>query len=152
MTGIRIKLKITKGATLTNAEEESNSFSVIDLARSTAYPEILNLNPLLIYQQNAIPVGGRINYFKQNWQRITKDHVILNTIQVISLDWITYPIQKKISKLPNLNLKKKLILHKEISDLEQKTVVIRVAPLQDKFISNILLHRRRTAVSTHLSI
>ena len=126
-----------KGATLTNAEEELNSFSVINLARSTIFPEILNLNLQIIDQQNAIPVGGRIKYFKQNWQRITKDPVILNTVQGVSLDWITYPIQKKIPNLPNLNLEQKQILQKEILDLEQKSAIVRVVPLQDHYISNM---------------
>ena len=97
----------------------------------------MNLNLQIIDQQNAIPEGGRIKYFKQNWQRNTKDPVILNTVQGVSLDWITYPIQKKIPNLPNLNLEQKQILQKEILDLEQKSAIVRVAPLQDHYISNM---------------
>ena len=95
----------------------------------------MNLNLQIIDQQNAIPEGGRIKYFKQNWQRNTKDPVILNTVQGISLESITYPIQKKIPNLPNLNLKQRQILQKEILDLEQKSDIVRGAPLQDQYIS-----------------
>ena len=95
----------------------------------------MNLNLQIIDQQNAIPEGGRIKYFKQNWQRNTKDPVILNTVQGISLESITYPIQKKIPNLPNLNLEQRQILRKEILDLEQKSDIIRGAPLQDQYIS-----------------
>ena len=61
LTGISTKPQIMKGATLTNAEEELNSFSVINLARSTIFREILNINLQIIDKQNAVPVGGRIN-------------------------------------------------------------------------------------------
>ena len=94
----------------------------------------MNLNLQIIDQQNAIPEGERIKYFKQNWQRNTKDPVILNTVQGISLESITYPIQKKIPNLPNLNLEERQILQKEILDLEQKSDIVRGVPLQDQYI------------------
>ena len=65
---------------------------------------MFSLNLQIMDQQNANPVEGRIKYFKQNWQRITKDPLIVNIVQGISLDWIIYLIQRKIQKFPNLNL------------------------------------------------
>ena len=73
------------------------------------FPEIMNLNLQTIDKQIAIYIRGGL-----------------------SLDWITYQIQKKkILNLPDANKEQKQILHKEISIIEQKSAVVRVAPLQD---------------------
>ena len=101
LKSIGIKLKITKGATHTNAEEKSNSFPVIDLARPTIFPNILNLNLQIIDQQNANP-RGKDKIFQTNLAKNHKRSCDLK--KEISWDWITYPIQKKILKYPKLNL------------------------------------------------
>lgn len=128
---------IERGGTLTSAEEKLNSFSVTELQKSEISAEILNLNLQVIDPKNVIPVGGRIKYFIKNWQRITKDAIILSTVQGVSLDWTSYPVQEKIPHPPKLNSKQENILQEEITSLVQKEAVVRVAPNQNQFISNM---------------
>lgn len=128
---------IERGGTLTSAEEKLNLFSVTELQKSEISAEILNLNLQVIDPKNVIPVGGRIKYFIKNWQRITKDAIILSTVQGVSLDWTSYPVQEKIPHPPKLNSEQEKILQEEITSLVQKEAVVRVAPNQNQFISNM---------------
>lgn len=68
-------------ANITNAEKELNSCSVKDQSKATMFPEIMNLNLQTIDKQIAIYIRGGL-----------------------SLDWITYPIQKKNSKFARCKL------------------------------------------------
>lgn len=108
LTGTRTLLQIIerRGGTLSSTREMLNSFSVTELQNSekSTNSKFESANNR---SKNVIPVrGGGLKYFIKNWQIITKDAIILSTVQWVSLYLVSvfsYPVQEKIPHPPMLN-------------------------------------------------
>ena len=78
------------------------------------------------------PVGGGLKLFLQNpW--------ILDTVQGISLDFLTTPVQ---SNLPNLYFHKKAVQDAEVMNVVKKNAGCPADTMGDSFISNIFLRSK----------
>ena len=97
------------------------------------------------------PVGGRLKLFLQNWQAITRDSWILETVQGIRLDFLSTPVQ---SNLPNPCFHKKAeqdMIDAEVMNLVQKNAVCPADSMEDSFIRNIFWFKRKGVVKDRLS-
>ena len=80
-----------------------------------------------------IPVGGRLKLFLQNpW--------ILDTVQGISLDFLTTPVQ---SNLTNLYFYKKAVQDAEVMNVVKKNAGCPADTMGDSFISNIFCVQKK---------
>ena len=82
---------------------------------------ILDLN-LIEIEQSQIPLGGRLVYFLENWEKVTSDQIILTHIQGFKIDFMEIPFQGVKPKL-NLSVNEKQILDLEIGEMLEKQAV-----------------------------
>ena len=88
-------------------------------------------------------VAGRLQYFLHNWQVVTKDQWILQTIQGAELEFSQAPIQRQIPHPPHLSAQDRALLWEEVTKLKEKGAIQELSPSQEKlqtgFFSNLFL-------------
>ena len=70
-----------------------------------------------------IPLGGRLEFFVQNWSKITSDQNILNHVMGYKIDFTGPPSQAKEPIGINLSVKEKETLGVEIKEMTEKRAV-----------------------------
>ena len=125
--------------------------------KTTAYPSISLLPPkintlepdkslihpmiLRLFQKPPyVPLAGRLKYFLQNWEKITKDPKILNVIKGWKIPQISYPQQRREPKPLPLSDHEKLIVDQEVNEMLGKGAIIPCYPTNHQFLSNIFFH------------
>ena len=71
------------------------------------------------------PVGGSLARNAQNWQRITNDPWVLQTVNGCEIEWIQMPIQGQRPHIPVFGEKEQAMLTVEVEKLIQKRAVER---------------------------
>ena len=96
---------------------------------------------------NSAPVGGRLALFQQNWESITRDHIILEAISGYKIEFIETPETNWNANRPQHMKKENLdIIEKEIAELLTKRAVEMVEfPHHDhiQVFSNIFIRPKR---------
>lgn len=90
-------------------------------------------------------VAGRLKHFVQEWEIITSDPVILDSVQHCHIDFVDneIPVQKQISGNILFSSKEKEIIDLEIDKLKLKGVIEETFHSDGEFISPIFLRRKK---------
>ena len=72
-------------------------------------------------------VAGRLQFFAQNWQIITQDPWVLQTIRGYKIDLLSHPRQTSLPSPPLLSPPQTSLVQEEIISLLQKGAIIEVA-------------------------
>jgi len=107
-------------------------------------------NAEIICQNPEIPVGGRLMFFHQNWQKITSDQWVLSTIkECYKLEFLEKPKFTGVRPTVVQSKDQELIL-KEIEILLQKDAIVKV-PIQNcqegLYSTFFLVKKKRTLLN-----
>ena len=88
-------------------------------------------------------VAGRLQFFSQNWQHITQDPWVLQTVQGYEIELLDCPCQSRIPSPPVLSPTQIYLVVEEIRNLLQKGAILEV-PFNPNvgFYSNLFLMGR----------
>ena len=92
-----------------------------------------------------MPVGGRLRFFRRNWEKITSDPTILEAIEGYRLEFKQggHPVQIKHPYPYKLNHEESLAVNEEIQKLIHKEVIALSEQEEDQIVSNIFTRKKK---------
>jgi hypothetical protein len=87
--------------------------------------------------------GGRIKHFVDNWQDLTSDEEILNTIQGLKLEFMKNPCQTQCPHQRQFNQAESAAIEKEVQNLLEKQVIAPSSDEDDQFLSPIFVREKK---------
>ena len=84
------------------------------------------------------PVGGRLSRFRKNWEKVTQDSWVLQTVQGLRLEFFTVPPYQVIEQ-PKLDVERSQALSKEVYKLYQKRAIIPTTNDEIGFVSPVFV-------------
>lgn len=84
------------------------------------------------------PVGGRLQHFKSNWNKISSDPWILNTVTGARVEFRSLPTQQNKPSEVCVNTEQSQALTREVEDLVRKNAIV-PTPNEGGFSSTIFL-------------
>ena len=84
------------------------------------------------------PVGGRLSRFRKNWEKVTQDSWVLQTVQGLRLEFFTVPRYQVIEQ-PKLDVERSQALSKEVNNLCQKRAIIPTTNDGTGFVSPVFI-------------
>ena len=116
--------------------------------KSTPEPSVPVLDQNLLHQavrdlnlsqvEGDFPIGGRLRFFLQNWEKLTQDSFILLTVQGMQIPFMEIPVQTSFQN-QTPSLKNATLIDVEVQDMLQKGAIIEVLPCKDQFLSPVFL-------------
>ena len=88
---------------------------------------------------NGSSVAGITSLFLSNWEKLTSDRAVLQNVSGICLEFEEQPRQEFIPRQYVCNSEQADFINKEVTDLLDKGVVVRVTDIKGCFISNVFL-------------
>ena len=85
-----------------------------------------------------VSLASRLIHYLQNWQVITQDRWVLNTIQGYQIDLISEPRQVSVPTPPHLSTEQLQLIREEVAEMVQKRAVEQIHPSKG-FYSNLFL-------------
>ena len=86
---------------------------------------------------------GRLSCCTENWAKLTSDPEILQTVKGCKMEFTQQPVQTSPPWEHQLSVSETKLTEKEIKDLESKGAVCWVPPVQDQFIGNLFLVKKK---------
>ena len=105
------------------------------------HPIIKGLFPIQIIRE--VPLAGRLQYFVNNWQILTKNPDILELVSGLRLSFIEEPIQNKPPHQAEMNMEQSALIDKEIDAMLRKGAIQKVRSQRDQFLSNLFLVEKK---------
>ena len=102
------------------------------------HPMATCLNLWFPPQNRSLPSAGRLCFFTENWQKLTKDPSVLEIVSGIKIPFISCPIQDQIP-VCSFSKNQTAVIDLEIVELLQKKAIVRVSLCPDQFLSSIFL-------------
>ena len=92
----------------------------------------------LILSKTNYPVGGRLQYFLNNWQLLTQDIFILQIIQGQWIPFLETPVQTGF-RSPKPSRKNASLIDHEVQEMIKKMAIKEVSACSDQFLSPVFL-------------
>lgn len=92
----------------------------------------------IVQRMAGTPVGGRLQYFVGNWERISKDPWIRETVIGARVEFRSTPVQRRSPGEGQMNSQKSEALTREVEKLAEKQAIVR-APMEGGFTSTVFL-------------
>ena len=94
-----------------------------------------------------VPLGGRISHFVQSWEKLSKDHEILEIVKGYEIPLLRTPVQEKIPLNTPLKENQKFLVEKQIKEMFEKGAIKNVSEhkdqhAQNQFLSNLFLVKK----------
>ena len=89
--------------------------------------------------QKGLPIAGRLQYFNRNWEVISQDQWVLDSIQNFRIPFRERPIQGKAPNPLSYTQTELTLLEEEIQNLLEKKAIEKIAWGQQQFVSNMFL-------------
>jgi hypothetical protein len=126
--------------TVTPKTPTEEVLEVLHSLPQTLLPNLgISLNMNIATQEAHRPVGARLQHFLPNWQAITDDPWILNTVRGYRLELTSTPNQHHPPTPITFNQEKSAALTSEIHKLLQKQAITQVENSPDEFLSPVFL-------------
>ena len=136
-TGTSLKVKCLQTNTPSLSIEKPLTHPlVINVNENLVHPLIRHLFPEKIVQA---PLAGRIKFFLQNWQQVTRDQRILDIVKGWKIPLLTKPKQRRPPKPFLLSPQEKLIIDQEVQAMLRKGAICHVPHTKGEFLSNIFV-------------
>lgn len=84
-------------------------------------------------------IAGNLRFFLEEWQKITSDFEILQTVRGIKLDLMEIPFQTNIPRQYRFNENLEDELDSQINELLGRNIIQKIKKSEAKFISNVFL-------------
>lgn len=108
------------------------------------HPLVKNIFPVSVYNVKSA-AAGRLRLFIQNWQILSQDPWVLQTVEGYQIPLISEPVQSQ-EPYPIVSKPDEMILvDQEIEELLKKGAIQEVSACQDQFLSTILLVNKKEA-------
>ena len=88
-------------------------------------------------------MGGQIQHFAKNWEKLTSDNTILNIVAGYKIEFDTIPEQTTIPNQMFTNAKESQMVAQEIDKLLCKGVIQKVHHTEGEFLSNVFLRLKK---------
>lgn len=100
----------------------------------------MDLN-LTLMQVNHLPLAGRLRHCLLNWEKITTDSWVLETVRGLRLNFVSPPVQTVFPQEASLSGDDRSLVTLEIQELLQKGAIHLVPPSQETpgFLSSLFL-------------
>ena len=109
--------------------------------------------PLSVLSMGIAPLGvttsaaGRLAHFACNWETITKDRWVLNTIKGYTMEFHTTPYQAYEPHPPRFNQEQQFLVDQELQKLLDKGAVVQLKTMpQSSFLSTLFLVPKKDGV------
>lgn len=100
----------------------------------------MNLLPLNVKQ---LPSAGRMKHFGKNWQKSTKDSIILGVIKSYKVPFMLLPRQPKLQNLCELTKETIDLVDQEVKNMLRKGAIV-VSDLKEaQFFSSLFAVKKR---------
>jgi len=93
----------------------------------------------LLPKANTTLVAGNIRNHMVHWKELTRDPWVLNCVRGLNLNFIEEPIQRIVRKPYRISPTESKFVDKELISLLKKKVLLKVAPKENQWLSNIFL-------------
>ena len=100
---------------------------------------ISEINLKMYNWQNQLTIAGRLQFFLENWLKVTRDHYIIQLVKGYKLELESQPFQNHSPGQPSFSSKEKMALDKEVNKLVEKRAIEIVSPMSNQFISHMFL-------------
>ena len=101
---------------------------------------------LLESPEGSLPLGGRLKHFHKNWEQITTDHTILETVKGYKIVFTQPPIQWGPVHTPRFSVEKSTHLTQEVEEMLTKNAIEECSPLPDQFVGHLLLRPKNNGI------
>ena len=87
--------------------------------------------------------GGQLKSYYSEWEKLTSDSEILNTVRGLSIDFVNEPCQYKCPKPYSLSIFEQSVIDSEISKLLSKGVIAISWHEPGEFFSNVFVRKKK---------
>ena len=101
------------------------------------------IKELFSFPPKNLPLAGRLSCCTENWAKLTSDPEILQNVKGCKMEFTQQPVQTSSPQEHQFSVSETKLIEKEIKDLESKGAVSWVPPVQDQFISNLFLVKKK---------
>lgn len=109
---------------------------------SNVHPLVKDLFPISVYKVKSV-AAGRLRLFVKNWQIISQDPWVLQTVMGYQIPLISKPVQNQ-EPYPLVTKSDEMILvDQEVKELLKKGAIQEVSFCQNQFLSSIFLVKKK---------
>ena len=98
---------------------------------------------LFLFPPKNLPLARRLSGCTETWAKLTSDPEILQTVKGCKMEFTQRPVKTTPIREYQFSVAEKEPTEKEIKDLESNGAVSRVSPVQDQFINNLFLVKKK---------
>ena len=84
-------------------------------------------------------VAGRLQLFVQNWQKLSSDPSILETVTGWKIPFHSKPTQQHPPRMFSHDREQQSLISKEVDSMLEKGAIVKTHPIRDQVLSNIFL-------------
>ena len=89
------------------------------------------------------PLGGRLQFFHKNWEKITTDHTILETVKGYKIVFTQPPRQWRPVHTPRFSVEESTNLTQEVGKMLTKQAIEECSPLTDQFVGHLFMRPKK---------
>ena len=86
-----------------------------------------------------LPLSGRLKYFFEAWEILTKDPEILEIVKGFTVPFLKNPTQERVLQTPHMGQEQADLIHVEIENMLKKGAIQQTEHQAGEFLSNIFL-------------
>ena len=109
-----------------------------------------SIKKLFSYPTQSYKIAGRLKHFQTNWRKITSDQEVLWTVSGCKVELFETPHQVKPPQAHKFSTPEMELIEKEIKELEEKEAIEQVSPVQNQFLSNLFLVKKKDGATVLL--
>ena len=115
-----------------------------ELRGANIYPLVnSSIKKLFSYPTQSYKIAGRLKHFQANWRKKTSDQEVLQTVSGCTVELFETPHQVKPPQAHKFSTPEKELIEKEIKELEEKGAIKQVSQVQNQFLSNLFLVKKK---------
>lgn len=88
-------------------------------------------------------LGGRLQHFLDNWQKLTRDRTVLEVVGGYRIPWLKKPVQTHPPSQARFSKQGNLEIQKQIREMLNNQVVKEVESHPQQFLSNLFLRQKK---------
>ena len=117
-----------------------NTPQLLDVDGSKVGPLVRNF---LHVKATPAPMAGRLNFYSENWEKLTQDVNILSIVHSFKIPFSQSPFQYGPPHLARVNHKESLQINSEIKKMLRKGAIQQVKSEPGEFLSNLFLVNKK---------
>ena len=116
----------------------------MEVIETNVLPSLEHL--LLESPEGSLPLGGRLQKIHKNWEKITTDHTILETVKGYKIVFTQPPIQWRPVHTQRFSVEESTNLTQEVEEMLTKQSIEECSPLPDQFVGHLFLRPKKNGI------